>query len=138
MSDVSLVIRYEERGFVSIKHAEENVWLIVEDVEWMSERQDTFESQIKKAVAVFGKKNVHNVEMTLYENANGGIEEKRLALLVRETGDEENDIYTLYSYNTKLPQTLINKVSKAKALNELLTATRESVKRILEKIKESA
>lgn len=136
--DVSLVLRYKERGFIGTKTAEENVWcLLDDDATYMANRQQEFEAQIKKAIAVFSKKNVYDVELTLYENINGGIEEKRLALLTREVNDRQNDVYTLYTYFSMpcrpLPETDINKVSKEKALSKLSAFARKSIKNMLEK-----
>lgn len=134
--DVSLEIRYQEKGFVGTKRVEENAWLLVEEVDWMSERQDTFEKQIRQAVGVFSKKSVYSVEVILYRSSHGGLNERRLALLCRESGDEENDVYTLYKYTNM--ETDKVKVSKSKAIKELIAIERESTVFLLDKIKNSA
>ena len=134
--DVEIVIRYKEKGYVTSKISEERSWLPVDDCEYMSERQDHFEKQIKSAIAVFNKKNVYDVEVSLYRNAHGGFEENRLALLCREYGDEDNDIYTLYKYDGTSTDKV--KVSKAKALKELIALERSSVVLLLDQIKMSA
>lgn len=134
--DVGLEIRYKERGIISSKRAEENTWLNVEECEWMSERQDTFEKQIKQAVGIFNKKTVHDVEVSLYRSSHGGVNEVRLALLCREYGDEENDVFTLYKYDGTATDKI--KVSKAKALKELIALERSSVVILLDQIKMSA
>ena len=136
MSDVSLVIRYQERGFVSAKRVEEMIWLFVEDCEYLSDRQDTFENQIKKAISVFNKKSVYDVEVTLYRSAHAGINENRLALVHREAGDVDNDVYTFYKYDGAT--TDIVKVSKAKVIKELIALERSSVTYLLDRIKMSA
>ena len=102
----------------------------------MSERQDTFEKQIRQAVGVFNKKSVYSVEVTLYRSSHGGLNERRLALLCRESGDEENDVYTLYKYTGM--ETDKVKVSKAKAIKELIAIERESTVFLLDQIKNSA
>lgn len=134
--DVGLEIRYKEKGIVSSKSSEELAWLNVEECEWMSERQDYFEKQIKQAVGVFNKKTVHSVEVSLYRSSHGGINEVRLALLCREYGDEENDVYTLYKYDGTATDKI--KVSKAKALKELIALERSSVVLLLDQIRMSA
>ena len=131
--DVGLEIRYQERGIVSSKRAEELAWCNVEECEWMSERQDVFEKQIKQAIGLFGRKSVHDVEVTLYRSSHGGINENRLALLCREYGDEENDVYTLYKYDGSTSDKM--KVSKAKALKELIALERSSVVLLLDQLK---
>ena len=131
--DVGLEIRYQERGIVSSKRAEELAWCNVEECEWMSERQDFFEKQIKQAIAVFNRKTVHDVEVSLYRSAHGGINEVRLALLCREYGDEENDVYTLYKYDETATDKI--KVSKAKAIKELIALERSSVVLLLNQLK---
>lgn len=134
--DIGLELRYKERGIVSQKRVEENTWLNVEECDWMSERQDSFEKQIKQALAAFNRKTIHDVEVTLYRSSHGGVNEFRLALLCREYGDEENDVYTLYKYVGSEIDKI--KVSKAKALKELLALERSSVVLLLEQIKNSA
>lgn len=134
--DVGLEIRYQEKGIVATKRVEENTWLLVEDVEWLSERQDAFEKQIRQAVGVFGKKTVYSIEVALYRSAHGGLNERKLALLCRESGDEENDIYTLYKYDGMATDKV--KVSKAKAIKELIALERESTAFLLNQIKNSA
>lgn len=131
--DVGLEIRYKEKGIVSTKSAEENAWMIVEDHPWLSERQDIFEKQIKKAVAVFNRKTVYDVEVSLYRSSHGGINERQLALLCRECGDEENDVYTLYKYDGTTTDRM--KVSKAKAIKELIALERSSVVLLLDQLK---
>ena len=131
--DVGLEIRYQEKGIVSTKSAEENAWMIVEDHPWLSERQDIFEKQIKKAVAVFNRKTVYDVEVSLYRSSHGGINERQLALLCRECGDEENDVYTLYKYDGTTTDRM--KVSKAKAIKELIALERSSVVLLLDQLK---
>lgn len=131
--DVGLEIRYREKGIVSTKRAEENAWMIVEDHPWLSERQDIFEKQIKKAVAVFNRKTVYDVEVSLYRSSHGGINERQLALLCRECGDEENDVYTLYKYDGTATDKI--KVSKAKAIKELIALERSSVVLLLDQLK---
>ena len=134
--DVGLEIRYKEKGIVSSKRAEENAWLIVEECTWLSERQDAFEKQIKQAVAVFGRKSVYDVEVALYRSSHGGVNEVRLALLCREYGDEENDVYTLYKYDGTATDKI--KVSKAKAIKELIALERSSAVLLLDQIRMSA
>ena len=134
--DVGLEIRYQERGIISSKRAEENTWLTVEECEWLSDRQDSFEKQIKQAVAVFNRKTIHDVEVALYRSSHGGVNEVRLALLCREYGDEENDVYTLYKYDGTATDKI--KVSKAKAIKELIALERSSVVLLLDQIKMSA
>lgn len=131
--DVGLEIRYREKGIVSTKRAEENAWMIVEDHPWLSERKDIFEKQIKKAVAVFNRKTVYDVEVSLYRSSHGGINERQLALLCRECGDEENDVYTLYKYDGTATDKI--KVSKAKAIKELIALERSSVVLLLDQLK---
>ena len=134
--DVGLEIRYQERGIISSKRAEENTWFVVEECEWLSERQDSFEKQIKQAVSVFNRKTIHDVEVSLYRSSHGGVNEVRLALLCREYGDEENDVYTLYKYDGTATDKI--KVSKAKAIKELIALERSSVVLLLDQIKMSA
>ena len=62
--------------------------------------------------------------------------EVRLALLCREYGDEENDVFTLYKYDGTATDKI--KVSKAKALKELIALERSSVVILLDQIKMSA
>lgn len=131
--DVGLRIRYKEKGFVSSKLAEENTWLLVDESEWLSDRQDTFEKLIKKAVSVFNKQKVYDVEISLYRSAHGGLNENRLALLCRECGDEENDVYTLFKYDGTATDKI--KVSKAKAIKELIALERSSVVMLINQIK---
>ncbi|SFU36956.1 hypothetical protein [Butyrivibrio sp. INlla21] len=133
--DVGLEIRYREKGIVSTKRAEENAWLTVEECEWLSDRQDSFEKQIKQAIAVFNRKTIHDVEVSLYRSSHGGVNEVRLALLCREYGDEENDVYTLYKYDGTATDKI--KVSKAKAIKELIALERSSVVLLLDQIKMS-
>lgn len=134
--DVGLVIRYKERGMISQKRVEENAWLIVEECAWMSDRQDGFEKQIKQAVNAFNKKTIYDVEVELYRSSHGGVNEVRLALLCREYGDDESDIYTLYKYDGTATDKV--KVSKAKALKELTALERSSVVLLLDQIRMSA
>lgn len=134
--DVGLTIRYKERGMISQKRAEENSWMPVEECDWMSERQDGFEKQIKQAVNAFNRKAIYDVEVELYRSSHGGVNEVRLALLCREYGDDENDVYTLYKYDTTATDKM--KVSKAKALKELIALERSSVVLLLDQIKMSA
>ncbi len=125
MGDVSLNIRYQEKGFVSSKRAEETAWCFVEESEYMPDRQNCFEKQIKQALNIFNKKSVYDVEISLYKSPYGGINENRLALVFREVGDAENDVYTLYKYDGTSTDKF--KVSKAKAISELIALERESV-----------
>ena len=134
--DVGLEIRYKERGIVSAKRAEENEWLLVEESEWMSERQDSFEKKIKQAIGIFNRKTVHDVEIALYRSSHGGLNETCLALLCREYGDEENDVFTLYKYDGTETDKI--KVSKAKAFKELIALERSSLVLLLDQIKMSA
>jgi len=129
---IKMEIRYQERGCITSKRAEETQYLFLDisrDPESIAEYQTQFEKDMRKAIGMFAKEKIWDCEITFYR-CNSFYNESRYALVHREAGDAENDVYTFYKYglNTSDKQ----KVSKAKLLKDLLELEREHTKSLLD------
>lgn len=132
---IKMEIRYQEKGYISSKRVEETQYLFLDisrDPQLISEYQDSFEKDIKKAMSLFSKQSLYNVEITFY-SCTSFYNESRYALVCRESADIENDVYTLYKYDNVATDKA--KVSKTKLIKDLIATEREQTVKLIDKQK---
>ena len=128
---IRMEIRYQERGIVGSKRCEETQILFLDinrDMETIREYQDSFEKSIRKAINLFSRDKLWNVEITFYK-CRSFYSEERYALVHREAADVENDVFTFYRYGNN--QTDKQKVSKAMLIKTLIMLEKENTQELI-------
>ncbi len=128
---IKMEIRYQEHGIVGTKRCEETVFLFLDikrELETIREYQQSFEKNIRKAINLFSRDRLWNIEITFYK-CTSFYDEERYALVCREASDSENDVFTFYRYGTN--QTDKQKVSKAMLLKTLIKIEKEAVEELI-------
>ncbi len=131
---IKMECRYQERGNVGIKRCEETNYLFLDvsrDIESIKSNQANLEKDIKKAIGLFAKEKIWDLEITFY-SCNSFYSEERYALIHRDATDRDNDTYALYKYG--ICGTDIQKVSKAKLIKEIIRLERENVNKLCDKM----
>ena len=118
---IELLLTYSERAAVGdSKRCEERfIYTIDPDIDYMSERTANFKKIIKKALNLFNKSGVYNVEFTLGYGFYFTFDTRLFFRVCQNGFDNNNEVYTLYTYNLNIPATDIDKISKQAALKRI-------------------